>query len=266
MTAKIGQCLWFIASNNGVSFFFLVSFTDSYFLQSIIALAFLSAGLPSIMNVSKRLAVNRDGSIRDGNLYFFAWISLFCALVVFLGYLSDSPHAVSGFGSLFSWPFLCLTSFVVMASAIDLMNEHEWCNFQEDQRDTSEFCTRTRFAVALGAIGGLFALVWTFVAHRAPVVVDRIFCILVCVLWVAAVSVITFGGSHKAPGTQVGNLFFFTWASCGIATMMALDACSGMWLANNNNNNNHQRASGSSRNDSNKEKAAKLPGGDVESS
>jgi hypothetical protein len=172
------------------------------------------------MNVGNKLAVNSDGSIRDGNLYFFSWFSLFAAVLVFLSYTSDSRGM--GFRSIFSWPFLCLTSFVVMAAAIDLLNEEDWCDGNE-----TEFCTRARFAAFLGGICGCFSLVWTFVASRLPQMLDQILSILVCVPWAAAVSVLTFGGS-KAPGREVGSLFFFTWASFGIAFMMALGAASGL--------------------------------------
>ena len=174
------------------------------------------------MNVGNRLAVNRNGSIRDGNLYFFCWFSLLAALIVFMSYLSESRNL--GFGSLFSWPVLCLTSFVVMASAIDM-----WREYGDDgcQDGTNTFCKRTRFAVILGGVCGFFCLLWTFASSRFPGTVDSLFRILVCVPWAAAVAVVTFGGS-KAPGHEVGSLYFFTWASFGIAFVMATDAALGL--------------------------------------
>lgn len=210
-------------------------------MQSLLALAFLSAGLPCIMNVSKSLAVRRDGSIRDGNLYFFSWIALFCALLVFLSYLAENHGSFPSVRSFCSWPFLCLTSFVVMASALDLMNENKYCDFDDENDsgkvDTSEFCKRTKFAVTLGAICGLFALVWTFVASRLPQIVDQIIMIFVALPWAVAVVLLTFGG-NKAPGHEVGNLFFFTWASFGIAMVMAMGALSGLMASNSNSGSN----------------------------
>jgi hypothetical protein len=225
------------------------------FFQALIALIFLSIGLPSIMNVSNQLAVNSDGSIRDGNLYFFSWFSLFAAVLVFLSYISDSRGM--GFGSIFSWPFLCLTSFVVMAAAIDLLNEEDWCEGNE-----TEFCSRARFAAALGGICGCFSLLWTFVASRLPQMLDQIISILVSVPWAAAVAVLTFGG-RKAPGREVGSLFFFTWASFGIAFMMALGAASGLLSS--------RSSTASTTDDSTKQKkkkpaVSKSKKGDVESS
>ena len=179
------------------------------------------------MNVGNKLAVNSDGSIHDGNLYFFCWFSLLAALVVFMSYLSETRSL--GFGSLISWPVLCVTSFVVMATAIDLLDARDWC----DENDTSKYCKRARFAVALGGICGLFCIVWTFVASRLPDMLDTIMRLLVAVPWAAAVSLLTFGGS-KAPGREVGSLYFFTWASFFIAFLMAVGAFSGL-LANQEN-------------------------------
>ena len=179
------------------------------------------------MNVGNKLAVNSDGSIHDGNLYFFCWFSLLAALVVFMSYLSETRSL--GFDSLISWPILCLTSFVVMATAIDLLDARDWC----DENDTSKYCKRARFAVALGGICGLFCIVWTFVASRLPDMLDTVLRLLVAVPWAAAVSLLTFGGS-KAPGREVGSLYFFTWASFFIAFLMAVGAFSGL-LANQEN-------------------------------
>lgn len=173
------------------------------------------------MNVGNKLAVSSSGSIHDGNLYFFSWFSLLAALVVFMSYLSQSRGL--GFGSLISWPVLCLTSFVVMATAIDLLDSQDWC----DDNDTSEFCKRARFAVILGGVCGLFSLVWTFLASRLPEMVDTVLRICVAVPWAAAVSLLTFGGS-KAPGREVGSLYFFTWASFFVAFLMAVGAFSSL--------------------------------------
>lgn len=191
------------------------------------------------MNVDNKLAVNSNGSIRDGNLYFFSWFALLAALILFMSYLSASRGL--GIGGLFSWPVLCLTSFVVMKTAIDLMEARKDDDGNGGCQDNdSPFCKRARFAVIWGAVCGLFCLLWTFVANRLPSMVDTLARLLVCVPWAAAVAVLTFGGS-KAPGHEVGSLYFFTWASFGISFLMALGAASLLLTSNGNGGRSSNR-------------------------
>ena len=174
------------------------------------------------MKQGNNLAVSHGGGIRDGNLYFFSWFSLIAALMVFIGYLSATRNI--GLSSLLSWPVLCVTSFVVMSTAIDV-RQSRGENGCEDSDST--FCSRSMFAVMLGGVCGLFSFAWTFLAGYVPEIFDTLLRLAVSVPWAAAVALLTFGGS-KAPGHQVGTLFFFTWASFGIAFLMAYGAASGL--------------------------------------
>ena len=201
------------------------------------------------MNVGNKLAVNSDGSIRDGNLYFFSWFALLAALVLFMSYLSASRG--TGLGGLFSWPVLCLTSLVVMAAAIDLMQARDVENREDGitsrwygcQDDESHYCKRARFAVIWGGVCGLFCLIWTFVGSKLPAMVDSVMRLLVVIPWAAAVAVLTFGGS-KAPGQEVGSLYFFTWASFGIAFFMAMGGASSLNASRASNGSQPKRERG----------------------
>jgi hypothetical protein len=162
--------------------------------------------------------------IQNANLYFFSWGALICAFLVFTKYLRD-VHGIGkapdtkAFSSL-GWGGFAAASFVVMSAATRLYKTTD-CD-DDDQRIVSEtFCDRTKFALSLGAIGGIIALCWMVIGKWMPAIVDAVLAFLVLAAWCFGVTKFTFGSS--APGQDLGNLYFASWASFIMATRLAGD-------------------------------------------
>jgi hypothetical protein len=183
---------------------------------AVICLGILAAALPTIMKPSNRIAVDRDGSIGNANLYFFSWGAFIQAVMVMAAYLRD-VHGVERRNVKFhtlNWMGLCASSFVTMVAASRIFQDFNCDNFDSD------FCDRTQFAISLGAISGLFSAIWLPCGARLPAIVDGFLGICMLVLWVFGVAYITFGG-NKAPAFDLGNLYFATWISFMLACRLA---------------------------------------------
>jgi vacuolar-type H+-ATPase subunit I/STV1 len=104
--------------------------------------------------------------------------------------------------------------------------------FQETNCDESGLkdtirCDRIKFSVGLGAASGFFCMLWmaagAFVS--IPAMVDTFMSSLMLIAWTFGIAVITFGGESKAAAPFMGNLYFFTWGSFGLASrLVAADA------------------------------------------
>jgi hypothetical protein len=78
---------------------------------------------------------------------------------------------------------------------------------------SSSYCKRTKFGIALGAIGTAFALgvvAMKMLTSVAPFVVEGTLALILCIMNGFGVAFIT---SAQGPGSPIGNLYYFSWLS-----------------------------------------------------
>jgi len=103
--------------------------------------------MPTLMSTSNFLALGPGGVILNANLYFFSWLGLIGAALVFSHYLQTALKLKGGVDFAFmAWAGLVLTSLVVMVSAARM------CENSNCTEGDSDYQRRTQFAIALGCI------------------------------------------------------------------------------------------------------------------
>ena len=106
---------------------------------------------------------------------------------------------------------------VVMGSSVRVFKE------QACGSDTSMFCERTKFAVAVGSMGVILALATVamkLLTTSAPFSIEFGVSTFLCILNTFGVSYIT---SPTGPGSNIGNLYYFSWISFMCGAMLMAD-------------------------------------------
>lgn len=122
-------------------------------LLIIIMSGFSAAAVAFISDPKDGIAVDNNGAVTNGNVYYFAWAGFVSSITLLISYLR-SAFNVDVVGEIQSrsarlnlWSALIATSIAVMASSANIFANqctgpsHSSSNF---------FCIRTLYAVALG--------------------------------------------------------------------------------------------------------------------
>lgn len=116
-----------------------------------------------------------------------------------------------------TWSAFGASSLVAMAAAVRIFKSANCSDFDV------EFCDRTSFAIALGTVCGVFTLLWVPFGSSLPTMADSVAGVFMLIVWCFGVGYITFGGLDKAPGFNLGNLYFATWISFLLACALCAD-------------------------------------------
>ena len=156
------------------------------------------------------------------------------AFLVFLGFMKDKTGSGEGASTsdfkCSSWGAFMLTSFITMVAAARIFDDAECDDESDDVEfvylpgvDYESFCDRTKFAVGLGCVSGIFALIWLPVGNRflKNQWIHAFVAWFFLALWTIGVALITFGDAEKRPAQFLGNLYFFTWGSFAIIASLA---------------------------------------------
>jgi hypothetical protein len=202
--------------------------------MATISMGFLAATLPAIMEPGADVATGTFGNIINPNLYFFSWGAFIASVFVLLGFMKDKSGSGEGATAsdfnCSSWGLFMMTSFVTMVAAGRIFKDADCENESGDVvptyflgMDYEAFCDRTKFAIGLGTVSGLFALIWLPLGNRfiKNEWVHAFVAWLFLALWTIGVALITFGDSEKRPAQVLGNLYFFTWGSFAIIASLA---------------------------------------------
>jgi hypothetical protein len=189
-----------------------------------------AAVMPAIMDPGNEIATTgSDGDIKNPNLYFFSWGSLLTSLFVLASFMREkfANDKVKGFHQLSNWTILTVTSLVVMVAGARIFQETNCDDSGVDGMKGTIICDRIKFSIGLGAASGFFCMLWmaTGAFVSIPAMVDATMSSLMLIAWTFGIAVITFGGESKAAAPYMGNLYFFTWGSFGLASrLVAADA------------------------------------------
>jgi hypothetical protein len=109
-------------------------------------------------------------------------------------------------------------SFIAMANAVMYWQELE-CKSVND----SNMCHRDLFAFVMGAVSGLFALVFFFFTHE---MLEQVLSVTFLAAWCFGVAYLTF---DDGPATQVGSFYFSVWFALMFALWMAVHSLVTAW-------------------------------------
>lgn len=108
------------------------------------------------------------------------------------------------------WSGLLACQLIVLGASSNMFDKD--CG--RDSAENSEaYCKRTKYGIALGSIGTIFSLFvvgMKMITAIAPFVVEGILALFLCVMNVFGVAYLT---SAKGPGSQINNLYYFSWIS-----------------------------------------------------
>ena len=106
------------------------------------------------------------------------------------------------------WSGLLACQLVVMGASANVFDKN--C---DEEEDSLAFCKRTKYGIALGAIGTALSLAvvgMKMITTIAPFVVEGAIALFLCIMNGFGVALLT---SAKGPGSPIGNLYYFTWLS-----------------------------------------------------
>lgn len=183
---------------------------------SLILAAFWAATVSVVSNASTGLAVNSelDNTIVNGNLYYFSWAGFVTSIMLCVAYLRavfgvDLAGEIKNRAArLTLWSGLLACQLVVMGASANVFDKS--CS---SQVESETFCKRTKYGIALGAIGTIFALGvvgMKMITSIAPFVVEGVLAIFLCIMNGFGVAFLT---SAQGPGSPIGNLYYFSWLS-----------------------------------------------------
>jgi len=169
----------------------------------------------TVANAATGLAVDskKDNTIVNGNLYYFSWAGFVTSILLVVSYLRG-VFGVDVYGEvqnraarLTLWAGFLACQLVVMGSSANILGED--CSSDTN----SSYCRRTRFGIAVGAIGTIFCLgvvAMKMLTRIAPFVVEGVLALFLCILNGFGVAFLTSG---EGPGSPIGNLYYFSWLS-----------------------------------------------------
>lgn len=173
------------------------------------------------------LAVDKDGAVFVGNMYYFAWAGLFNGIFILSSYIESTfginvGQTMKARSSSFTyWSALLMSSMIVMGTAADVYNRN--CDVAVEDK-VQPFCKRSVLAVTVGTIGVLLSLVIVIMKislGAAPFLMEVGLAVLLFLLYIFEVAYVT---DIQGPGSPLGNLYYFSWISF-LLTFMVGKAC-----------------------------------------
>ena len=183
----------------------------------ILLLTIFSTILVAIVSGPDRgLAVDKDGAVFIGNMYYFAWAGFINSIFIASSFIESAygfnvRQTMRARSSSFTyWSALLVSSMIVMATSSDIYNRN--CDVPVEDK-AQPFCSRTVLAITVGTIGVIFAL--AIVAMKmtlgaAPFLIEIGLNLMLFISYVLEIAYVT---DIQGPGSPLGNLYYFSWIS-----------------------------------------------------
>mmetsp|Transcript_6910 Transcript_6910/g.10082 ORF Transcript_6910/g.10082 Transcript_6910/m.10082 type:complete len:473 (+) Transcript_6910:112-1530(+) len=178
-----------------------------------------------VTDAGNGLAVDREGAVVHGNLYYSSWVGLACIVHLCFKYAKEVHYVhINEELSLRServgyWIFYVLCSMVLLVSGANVYDYN--CLEPIDRKDGGQFCTRTILVMsnaALGSASGIVMVGMKLATGMAPWCVEMVISIILFILNSFALGLVT---SEDGPGSKVGNIFYFCWI-CLVVSFLLL--------------------------------------------
>jgi hypothetical protein len=184
-----------------------------------------SALVAAISDTNNGLAVDGDGSVTFGNLYYCGWGGFLCAVMLFLSYLKSvyfievNEELRLRSDRLNLWFGFLVASIVLTSSAANVF-DHECL---ATDRYGTKFCNRTILALVDGGVGAGLSLVTIGMKLSTGVAPWSVELALSTVLFLSNCFSMGLVTAEEGPGSRIGNLFYFSWL-CLIFPFMLLSS------------------------------------------
>lgn len=178
------------------------------------------------------LAVEDDGAVYLGNMYYFTWagfitgVVLLASFVEFMfgisvraalrrntmsaSYSSANNNLKAPSTAFVYWCALMASSIVVMGTASDIYGR--LCEVEDNLKE-QPFCSRTVFAITTGTmstISCLLVIISKLLYITTPFLLEVCLCAILFVLYIFE---ILYATGTNGPGSPLGNLYYFSWIS-----------------------------------------------------
>lgn len=173
------------------------------------------------------LAVDYEGQVQNGNLYYFGWASFVCSVTILANYL-QSVYSVDMMGELRNkakrmtlWSASLAVCIVVMASSA---NVYENVCDSSPPQESGRYCERTAVGISFGCMGALISLIIVSMKISdsiVPFFYEAFATFIMVIFYAFGVAFIT---SNDGPGAPLGNLYYSSW-SAFLISLMLLKSC-----------------------------------------
>jgi hypothetical protein len=169
--------------------------------------------------------------VQNANLYYFSWAGFFTSIILTIDYCKaifgvDVVGQVRTRARLPFWSAFLAAALIVMGSASRTLKND--CNVEFYIARSARYCSRTKFAIVVGVLGVVFAIAivaMKILAMSAPLMMEFGFAVFLAILNAFAVAFVT---AAEGPGSAVGNLYYFSWASFLLSAVLSAQ-CYGEW-------------------------------------
>lgn len=192
---------------------------------------FWGATVAVVTNATSGLSVSADGvnTVQNGNLYYFSWAGFVTAIILMVSYLRER-YGVDVVGQvqnratrLSLWAGMLASALVVMGASSRILGTTCKASSTSTGVDNTILCNRTKFGVALGTIGVVFAIGVIAVkmcSQVAPLMTEMGIAMSLAIMNAFGVAYIT---SPAGPGSAIGNLYYFAWLSFVCSALLTAD-------------------------------------------
>lgn len=182
---------------------------------SFIMVALWSALVAVISDPNNGLAVDNEGSVVFGNLYYCGWGGFVCAILLFLNYLKQvfslriNEELSLRSDRLNIWIGYFIVSIILTSTAATVFDNE--CLGSD--RFGTKFCNRSLLALVDGGAGAAASIVvigMKFATGVAPWGIELLFSGCLFLSNCFSMGLVT---AEDGPGARIGNLYYFSWFS-----------------------------------------------------
>lgn len=198
----------------------------------VVLLAFWTAIVSLISEAGLGLNAPDDptSTVENANLYYFSWAGFITCVAITVDYIRDvygidaSDTLRNGAPRLELWAGMIGIATVVMGSSTRVLRND--CNYYDDGFSL-QYCTRTRFGIAVGTLSLLTSIVIVYMKVKGlcALKIEAACGLFLIILNTFGVGYIT---AADSPGSTVGNLYYFSWGAFLLSAFISFH-CYGEW-------------------------------------
>jgi hypothetical protein len=188
----------------------------------VVLVVFWSAIVALATNAGLSVAEPEDSGseVQNANLYYFSWAGFVTSVILLVTFL-QAAFGFDAMGELRSrakrlqwWAALLATSIVVLGASANIKKRD--CSADSESGFDDSYCGKTKLGMATGSLGLIFALLvivtkvfqYSQTPSPTPFVLEMGTAVFLTILMAFNVAYIT---SANAPGSAIGNLYYFSW-------------------------------------------------------
>ena len=203
-------------------------------VTSVVLVVFWTAIVAIRANATNGLIGLEDAAqqVQSANLYYASWAGFITSILIAVEYARvafgvDAASTIRGQAKrLDLWSGLLCFTVVVLGSCARTIKID--CRDGNDELKPDGYCPRTKFGVAASVFGVTASLAMIYLkikAGGAPFLTEAYVSMFLVICETLSVALLT---SASGPGSAVGNLYYFSWASF-IMSAYILFSCYGEW-------------------------------------